>query len=161
MTLIGFAYNQSVGLSATDQTVYQQDVVIHRTAGTAYEETVGPLRIWHIYVGDHCKSDYGDIRFTDASGTALDYYLWPDYTSSSARFCVRLEGADAAGVVTIWYGNAVATTTSDGDAVYFFFDQFDGDTLDTTIREGLLGSRRSQAEDIAELRPDSTWRHVN
>ena len=32
----------------------------------------------------------------------------------------------------IWYGNPTATTTSDGDAVYFFFDQFDGAALDTT-----------------------------
>jgi PKD repeat protein len=129
--LTGYEYYQTIGYAACDQETYQQDIVVHRTTGTAYEETVGPLRIWHIYVGDHCREDYGDVRFTDASGNALAYYLWPDYDAESARFTVRLEGADAAGVLQVWYGNPTATTTSDGDAVYFFFDQFDGTSIDT------------------------------
>ena len=121
-----------IAYAATDVTVYQQDVVIHRSEGTSYEETVGDLKVWHVYVGDRCKSDYGDIRFTDASGNALAYYLWPDHDAESARFTVRLEGATSAGELLVWYGNPTATTTSDGDAVYFFFDQFDGAALDTT-----------------------------
>src|SRR5690606_37470104 len=35
------------------------------------------------------------------------------FDAESARVCVRLEGADAAGTLTIHYGNAAATTTSD------------------------------------------------
>ena len=128
----GYTFFFPIAYSATDVAIYQQDVVIHRSEGTSYEETVGDLKVWHVYVGDRCKSDYGDIRFTDASGNALAYYLWPDHDTESARFTVRLEGADAAGVIQIHYGNPTATTTSDGDAVYFFFDQFDGAALDTT-----------------------------
>jgi hypothetical protein len=131
-TYDGYEYYQAIEYAACDQETYQQDIVVHRTTGTAYEETVGDLKVWHVYVGDRCKSDYGDIRFTDASGNALAYYLWPDYDSSSARFTVRLEGATTAGTLVIRYGNPTATTTSDGDAVYFFFDQFDGAALDTT-----------------------------
>lgn len=121
-----WAYIYPVVYAATDVTVYQQDVVIHRSEGTSYEETVGVLKVWHVYVGDRCKSDYGDVRFTDASGNALAYYLWPDYDSSSARFTVRLEGADQGGALMIWYGNPSATTTSDGSATYLLFDHFDG-----------------------------------
>jgi len=44
---------------------------------------------------------------------------------------VRLEGADAAGELQVWYGNPTATTTSDGDATYEFFDHFDGTDLDS------------------------------
>ncbi|MDD4004489.1 MAG: DUF2341 domain-containing protein, partial [Elusimicrobiaceae bacterium] len=95
--------------------------VIHRSTGTAYNETVGGLETWHIYIGEHCREDYGDVRFTNSTGAELAYYLWPDYTSSSARFAVRLEGADAAGEVTVWYGNAAATTTSDAEATYYVF----------------------------------------
>ena len=131
--LPGHSYYQTINYAATDQATYQQDLVIHRSAGTAYEETVGELKIWHVYVGNRCKSDYGDVRFTDASGTALDYYLWPDYDSSSARFTVRLEGATSAGDLLVWYGNPSATTTSDGKQTYSFFDQFDDPSLDTDM----------------------------
>jgi FOG: PKD repeat len=129
--LDGYEYYQTIEYAACDQEVYQQDIVIHRTTGTAYNETAGGLETWHIYVGDHCREDYGDVRFTDSTGAELAYYLWPDCTSSSARFCVRLEGADAAGSLFIWYGNPTATTTSDGDAAYLFFDTFDGDALNS------------------------------
>jgi hypothetical protein len=126
-----FFYNQSVKLSACDQAVYQQDVVIHRSEGVPYEELVGGVYVLHFYVGDRCKEDYGDIRFTDGAGTELAYYLWPDYDAESARFAVRLEGATTAGKLLVWYGNPSATTTSDGDATYEFFDHFDGTDLDS------------------------------
>jgi PKD repeat protein len=131
--LDGYDYYQTIEYAGCDQEIYQQDIVVHRTTGTAYEETVGPLRIWHIYVGDHCREDYGDVRFTDSTGAELAYYLWPGFDAASARVCVRLEGADAAGAVTVHYGNPSATTTSDGSAAYLLFDHFDGTTLNTTI----------------------------
>ncbi len=122
----GYTYFFPIAYSATDVAIYQQDVVIHRSVGVSYEEMVGDLKVWHVYVGNRCKSDYGDVRFTDAAGAALAYYLWPDYDSSSARFTVRLEGADAAGVLTIHYGNSAAATTSNGTNTYLLFDHFDG-----------------------------------
>ncbi|MDI6720443.1 MAG: DUF2341 domain-containing protein [Methanomicrobiales archaeon] len=131
--LDGYDYYQTIEYAACDQETYQQDIVIHRTTGTAYNETAGGLEVWHIYVGDHCREDYGDVRFTNSTGAELAYYLWPDYDSSSARFCVRLEGADAAGEVTIWYGAPSAATTSDGNNVFLLFDNFDGESLDTSI----------------------------
>ncbi len=124
-------YYQTVAHSGCDLPTYQQDVIIHRGEGSAYEETADDLTTWHIYVGTNCRSDYGDIRFTDATGSDLAYYLWPDYTSSSARFTVRLEGADQGGALMIWYGNPTATTTSDGDATYYLHDHFVGDAPDT------------------------------
>lgn len=134
----GFFYNQSVKLSACDQAVYQQDVVIHRTAGVPYEELVGGLYVLHFYVGDKCKADYGDIRFTDGAGTELAYYLWPDHTADAAQFCVRLAGADIAGQMVIWYGNQAAETTSDGDATYTYFRNFDApeEISDWTVKSG-------------------------
>ena len=100
--LDGYTYSQTVEYSACDQEIYQQDIVIHRSAGTAYEETSGGLNVWHLYVGTDCQADYGDLRFTDAAGTELDYWLQPGYDSSSARFCVRLTGATSADSVTAW-----------------------------------------------------------
>jgi hypothetical protein len=115
--MVYLKYSYPIGLDPSDVSEYQQDVVIHRTSGVGYTEESSGLKIFHIYVQDHCKEDYGDVRFFDLAGTELSYYLWPDYDSSSARFCVRLEGADQGGALVICYGNAAATTTSDGDAV--------------------------------------------
>ena len=132
--LDGYDYYQTIEYAATDKDVYQQDIVIHRSAGTAYNETSGGLETWHIYVGDHCREDYGDIRFSDDMGQELAYYLWPDYDAESARFCVRLEGADQSGALTVWYGNPAATTASDGGSAYFIFDDFSvGTTPDPSI----------------------------
>jgi len=109
----GWTVYQQIDYSTSDiEGIYQQDIVIHRTTGTAYNETANGLETWHLYVGSQCRDDYGDIRFTDANGAELAYYLWPDYDSSSARFCVRLAGADVAGGLLVWYGNPSATTTS-------------------------------------------------
>ena len=117
--LDGYDYYQTIEYAGCDQEVYQQDIIIHRSTGTAYNETSGGLETWHIYVGEHCREDYGDIRFVNSTGAELAYYLWPDYDSSSARVCVRLEGATTAGTLTVHYGNPAAATTSDGDATYF------------------------------------------
>jgi len=130
--LDGYDYYQTIEYAACDQEIYQQDIIIHRSAGTAYNETAGGLETWHIFVGDHCQADYDDVRFTNSTGAELAYYLWPDYDSSSARFCVRLEGATSAGTLTVYYGSPGTTTTSDGDGTYFLFDNFDEDTLNTT-----------------------------
>lgn len=115
--LDGYDYYQTIEYAACDQEIYQQDIVIHRSTGTAYNETAGGLETWHIFVGDHCQADYDDVRFTNSTGE-LAYYLWPDFDSSSARFAVRLEGATSAGEVTAWYGNASATTTSNSSIVF-------------------------------------------
>ena len=100
--LLTLPFLHLISYTAGDTANYEQDIVVHRSEGTSYEETAGGLRVWHVYVGNSCKSDYGDIRFSDASGNELAYYLWPDYDSSSARFCVRLAGADVAGELLVW-----------------------------------------------------------
>ena len=130
--LDGYDYYQTIEYAACDQEIYQQDIVIHRSTGTAYNETAGGLETWHIFVGDHCQADYDDVRFTNSTGE-LAYYLWPDYDSSSARFCVRLVGADVVGELLVWYGNPSATTTSSGKDTYLLFDHFEGTSIDTEI----------------------------
>lgn len=168
--LDGYVYYQTIEYAACDQEIYQQDIVIHRTTGTAYNETAGGLETWHIYVGDHCREDYGDVRFTNSTGAELAYYLWPDYDSSSARFCVRLEGADAAGTLIVHYGNVAATTTSDGDATFHLFDHFDGTAIDTGkwdviqsagLYEDINGNARWDFQDITLFFQHLVWCEAN
>jgi hypothetical protein len=124
-------YSARILFSGCDQEVYQQDLVVHRAWGTDYEEEVGGLKIWHIYIGPRCQPDYGDLRFSGGHGRELAYFLWPDHDTESARVCVRLEGANKAGALTIHYGLSGAQTTSNGDATYPFFDDFEGTILNS------------------------------
>jgi hypothetical protein len=148
-------YSTRILFSGCDQATYQQDLVIHRTAGRDHEEEAGGLRIWHIYIGPRCRPDYGDLRFTDRYGRELAYYLWPDYTDESARVCVRLTGADVAGEVIVWHGNPAATTTSDGDAVYILFDHFDGSALDTSKWNVVVSSHTVSGGVLRVTKPGS------
>ena len=150
--LDGYDYYQTIEYAACDQEIYQQDIIIHRTTGTAYNETAGGLETWHIFVGDHCQADYDDVRFTNSTGAELAYYLWPDYDATSARFAVRLEGADAAGVLVIWYGNPTATTTSDGDATFpLMFYDFEDKSLDGWTPLGGTWSAQNQNLESSSL----------
>jgi PKD repeat protein len=159
--LDGYDYYQTIEYAACDQEIYQQDIVIHRTTGTAYNETAGGLETWHIYVGEHCREDYGDVRFTNSTGAELAYYLWPDHDSSSARFVVRLTGANAAGSLVTWYGNAGATTTSSGTATYLFFDDFLGASLDTTKwNTWLSGGSTTVSDGVLHVQGGAAWHCV-
>ena len=125
----GSGSSRNISFTASDQSVYQQEVVIHRTNGTDYEENTGDLNVWHVYLGDQCREDYGDLRFVDSTGTQLAYYLSPDYTAEQALFYVRLEGADQPGTLQILYGDTGVSTTSDAEATGYLFDTFS--TLDS------------------------------
>jgi len=103
----GWMYSQTLSYNAVDPNA-DIEVIIHRISGTNYEETVDGVNKWHVYVNDKCKSDYGDIRFTNGS-SELTYYLWPDYTSSSGRFYVSIDGNDT---IRVYYGNTNVVTTS-------------------------------------------------
>ena len=88
----GYTYLQEIEYSGCDQGVYQQDIVIHRATSLPYNETIGGLDVWHIYVGDHCREDYGDIRFVNSTGR------------SSRIISGRATTAAAPGSVCDWRG---------------------------------------------------------
>ncbi len=82
----------------------------------------------------HAKSDGSDIRFTSSDGkTSLDYWI-EEWTATSAKIWVEIPSIPANGQIEIYmyYGNPSATSESDGNAVFDFFDDFEGSVLDTT-----------------------------
>ena len=63
-------------------TNYQIKVVIIRSDGQNHGDEV--------YVGTNCKTNYGDIRFTESDGeTELPYWI-ESYDSNSALFWVKV-----------------------------------------------------------------------
>lgn len=108
--MIGLPHNlpycRTIAYTACDQDTYQQDVFIHRATGESYEETLDGLKVWHVFVEDLCRDDYGDVRFADDSGVELSHYLWPDYDSESGHFWVQLCNTTQSGRLHICYGDS-------------------------------------------------------
>jgi hypothetical protein len=124
--LSGWQYRKShVISSATGAgTNYQVKIVVWRSTGTDSGENV--------YVGTKCRTDFGDVRFTASGGaTLLDYWM-ESSDSSKATFWVEVAGdLSTAQTIYVYYGNSGATTTSNGDNTFLFFDDFFGSSLDT------------------------------
>ena len=139
--LTGWSYRKSheiEGSTAGAQTNYQIRIKVHRTTGTDSGEDV--------YVGTKCRADFGDIRFTKADGeTLLDYWLENEETAEAdgyGVFWVEVDSIPASpdtATIYIYYGKSDATTTSDGEATFLFFDHFEGTSIDTSKWSTVIG----------------------
>lgn len=77
------------------------------------------------------RADCGDMRFARGSNQ-LSYWLQADCGSQLTVVWVRLPLLDATTVIHFNHGNPAATSASDGDATFDFFDDFSGTSLDAT-----------------------------
>lgn len=100
--------------------LYRKSHVIHSASGAG---TNYPIRIVahfgsgtdsgeDVYLNGHCRSDFGDIRFTGADGeTPLDYWMEKKVDGNYAIFWVEIPDdlsiSDA--TIYIYYGNSTAT----------------------------------------------------
>ncbi len=79
----------------------------------------------------HCQDDFDDIRFTKSNGSTLLPHYIETYTSGiSAEAWINIDSIPASpGTATIYvyYGNSTASSGSDGDDTFIFFDDFSGD----------------------------------
>jgi len=138
--------HEIVGSTAGAVTDYQIRITVHYGSGTDSGEDV--------YVGTKCRADFGDIRFTKADGeTLLDYWLENEETAEAdgyGVFWVEVDSIPASPDTTtiyIYYGNPSATTTSNGDDTFLFFDHFEGTSLDLTkwiVRQGDVSVANSE-----------------
>jgi hypothetical protein len=101
---------------------YQKRIVVHYGAGVDSDEEV--------YLDSKCKTDFGDIRFTDSSGTfLLDYWIEKKVDSNYAICWVEI--IDDLSVydkkIYTYYSNAGVTSIANGDNTFVFFDDFEVD----------------------------------
>ena len=124
--LIGWQYRKAhtISGSAGAGTNYPLRIVVQRLTGSDSGENV--------FVDTNCRTDFGDIRFTDDDGiTYLDYWL-EESDSSHAVFWIEVrDNLDTDQSIYIYYGNSEASSTSDGDATFSFFDDFDDGSIDS------------------------------
>jgi hypothetical protein len=125
--LTGWSYRKShvINPASGAGTNYQVRIVAHYGSGTDSGE--------HVYLNNHCKTDFGDIRFTRPDGLSLlDYWMESKVDGDNAVFWVEVADDLTSNPVTIYiyYGNPNATSISNGDATFVFFDHFE--TLNTS-----------------------------
>jgi hypothetical protein len=97
----------------------------------------GPLST--VFTAGHCRTDFGDIRFTAADGvTLLDYWMETKTDGDYATFWVKVGGdlGSADRTIYVYYGKSDATTTSNPYNTFIFFDDFSGDLSKWTIISG-------------------------
>ncbi|OQB07171.1 MAG: hypothetical protein BWY21_01725 [Parcubacteria group bacterium ADurb.Bin216] len=79
----------------------------------------------------HMSSSFVDLRFTSGDGkTQLSYWIESYIASTSAIVWVRLPSIPVSGTVAYMYYGTQASTTSNGDNTFIFFDDFLGSSLD-------------------------------
>jgi hypothetical protein len=102
---------------------YTIQIRVHSNAGTDSQGDV--------YLNNRCRPDFGDIRFTDSDGTLLNYWI-QSISRGIATIWLKVNNDLSLTDQTIYlyYGNSAATTTSDGDDTFLFFDDFSSGTLD-------------------------------
>lgn len=124
--------------------LYQAEIPI--TGSTDETKTNYPVLVEIPYIEGMMREDFGDIRFTLNDGkTELDYVLVtvsaeaPDYP---ATFKVEIPNLpESPNITSIYYysGNTEALTTSNPKNVYTVYDDFEDETLDTTLWVGNHG----------------------
>jgi len=76
---------------------------------------------------DNINPDGSDIRFTASDETTLqDYWVESWDTSGTSKIWVEVT-APGTSTIYMYYGNATASSASDGDTTFEFFDDFSGD----------------------------------
>lgn len=109
------------GSSSGDLTDYQVRFKLWNTTGTDSGENV--------YLGANVTPDFRDIRFTTTDNTPHSY--WIEETGPTyAIFWVKIPAIPTTGSqVYLYYGNPSASSLSDGDATFLFFDDFNDNSL--------------------------------
>jgi len=82
-----------------------------------------------VFAEGHCKTNFGDIRFTDDNGvTLLDYWMETKTDGDNAIFWVKIADdlSSTSQTIYVYYGKSDATTTSNPDNTFLFYDDFSG-----------------------------------
>ena len=126
----GWQYRKShvINSASGAGTGYQVRIKAHYGSGTDSGEDV--------YLNSHSRTDFGDVRFTDDDGvTLLDYWMEKKVDSDYAVFWVEVADdlSSSSATIYIYYGKSDATTTSNGDNTFIFFDDFETDLSKWTL----------------------------
>jgi len=137
--LPGYAKRQPITInSASALTDYQVKLTV------AYDTDMQP--------------DFDDLRFTSSDQTTeLSYWLESKTDSTTATIWVKIPSlASGDNTIYMYYANASATTASNGDNTFEFFDHFDSASIDTNKWNKTGYGTVTQASSILTFTPSSS-----
>ncbi|WP_096207471.1 DUF2341 domain-containing protein [Candidatus Methanoperedens nitratireducens] len=142
----GFSKKLSImGTTAGAQTNYQLKLTVRKGSGTDAPGTV--------YLGSNVRDDFGDIRFTGSDGvTLLDYWVESYESGVGAEVWVEVDSipeSPGAADVYLYYGNNPATSKSDGERTFEFFDDFNSLDLNKWDKYGTVNIANSKASIVS------------
>lgn len=121
--LSGWSYKRTITINNTSNATTLTNYQISFTMDTQSLISTGKM-----------LSDGGDIRIFDSDNTtSLNYWIESGINTTVTTIWVKAPSITANSTKTIYlyYGNASATSQSNGDSTFLFFDDFTGTTLDT------------------------------
>ncbi len=114
---------------------YYRDISVGENSGSTLSAYQVLVQLSGANFPTSARSDGADVRFTDASGNELSYWIesW-DYSGRSAKIWVKVPNipASAATTIRMYYGNPSAGSSSSGDATFDLYDDFSGTSLDAS-----------------------------
>jgi len=126
--LSGWQYRKSHeinGSSAGSVTDYQIRIKVHYGSGTDSGEDV--------YLNEKCRSDFGDVRFTDDDGTTvLDYWMEEKSDSDYAIFWVKVPSIPSdpdSATIYIYYGKSDATYAGSGSDTFLVYEDWESGSI--------------------------------
>ncbi len=127
--LTGYGYRKAItitGSSSGALTNYQLKFLLNKGAGSDSGNT--------IYLGTNVLDSFNDIRFATSDGnTALDYWV-QSVSGIVATVWVEVDSVPAnpsTKTIYLYYGKAGASSASNGDNTFAFYDDFNDDSIDT------------------------------
>ena len=134
--ILGAVVPGSVGIAAAlsnsggGDWKYQKAITIKENSGKTLTDYQVLVELKGNDFPIEAKPDGTDIRFTNAKGKELSYWIenW-DYSGKSAKIWVKVPRIPANGEtkITMRYGNPGASPQSNGDATFDIFEDFDVD----------------------------------
>jgi hypothetical protein len=116
--LTGWDYRTQITVTNANAD-YQTKLTVYYGSGTDGNNTV--------YCSSHCNADFSDLRFTGSDEvTLLDYWV-ESYTASTSAVVWVQDDATPSTTCYMYYGNAGASSLSNGTTTFLFFDDFSGD----------------------------------
>jgi len=107
---------------------YYRDISVTENSGSALSAYQVLVQLSGSNYPTNAKSDGSDLRFTDANGNELSYWIesW-DYAGKNAKIWVKVSSIPASAVATIrmYYGNLNASSSSNGTSTFMLFDDFE------------------------------------
>jgi len=136
--LPGYSYRKSVTLSRLSGAVtnYQMKLKVGESSGASG---------YDVHCNGHVLSNFNDLRFTKSDGATLLNY-WIESISGTtpnqtATIWIKFDSiGTSATKFYMYYGNAGASSYSNGDNTFLFFDHFEGTSLDSNKWDSLIGT---------------------